>query len=195
MPTLVAGLYPELFAAVGVHSGLASGAANDVLSALHAMRRGAVLSSVADQKQPVMPTIVFHGSADKTVHPENGDQVVDAALAALEGFRPGTEKTQRAEGGAGGPSGDSGNGSGRSVLRTVYSGADGKSLKSHGRQGLLTGRAETTPWRSSSTFRPIRVALRAKSSRPREADGKDLSASLRWDHAETADMADALGLV
>ncbi len=79
MAAVVAGLYPHIFAAVGVHSGLPSGAAQDLMSAFGAMRRGAKGLATAP-----MPTIVFHGSGDKTVHPDNGDHISDAALAALK---------------------------------------------------------------------------------------------------------------
>lgn len=79
MAAVVAGLYPHIFAAVGVHSGLPSGAAQDLMSAFGAMRRGAKGSAT-----PPIPTIVFHGSGDKTVHPDNGDHISDAALAALK---------------------------------------------------------------------------------------------------------------
>jgi poly(hydroxyalkanoate) depolymerase family esterase len=78
MAAVVAGLCPDLFAAVGVHSGLPSGAAHDMLSALKAMGRGAPGKAAA-----ALPTIVFHGSADKTVHPVNGDSISGAAAAAL----------------------------------------------------------------------------------------------------------------
>ena len=78
MAAVVAGLYPDLFAAVGVHSGLPSGAAHDMMSAFKAMGRGAPGKAAA-----ALPTIVFHGSADKTVHPVNGDSISDAAAAAL----------------------------------------------------------------------------------------------------------------
>jgi poly(hydroxyalkanoate) depolymerase family esterase len=79
MAAVVAGLYPHIFAAVGVHSGLPSGAAQDLMSAFGAMRRGA-----KGLATPAMPTIVFHGSGDRTVHPDNGDHISDAALAALK---------------------------------------------------------------------------------------------------------------
>ena len=75
MAAIVAAAYPELFAAVGVHSGLAPGAAQDVPSAFEAMKKGAARKPRAI---PV-PTIVFHGDADTTVHPANGRQVVEAA--------------------------------------------------------------------------------------------------------------------
>ncbi|MBC7548419.1 MAG: PHB depolymerase family esterase [Polaromonas sp.] len=77
MAAVVAGLYPDLYAAVGVHSGLPSGAAHDMMSAFKAMGRGASGTAAA-----ALPTIVFHGSADKTVHPVNGDSISNAAAAA-----------------------------------------------------------------------------------------------------------------
>jgi poly(hydroxyalkanoate) depolymerase family esterase len=65
--------YPDLYAAIGVHSGLACGAANDIPSAFVAMRQG-------DFGDPLdgapVPTIVFHGDRDTTVNPCNGDHVI-----------------------------------------------------------------------------------------------------------------------
>lgn len=86
MAAIVAAHYPDLFAAVGVHSGLPPGAAHDVMSAFSAMRHGGLSSTPGDPAalKDVMPTIVFHGDADRTVHPDNGDQIVLAATAALE---------------------------------------------------------------------------------------------------------------
>jgi poly(hydroxyalkanoate) depolymerase family esterase len=72
--------YPDLYAAVGVHSGLACGAAHDLQSALHAMKQGA--SKMRPGKNPrVIPTIVFHGDRDSTVNSRNGDQVLAGAGA------------------------------------------------------------------------------------------------------------------
>jgi poly(hydroxyalkanoate) depolymerase family esterase len=79
--------YPDLYAAIGVHSGLACGAARDLPSALTAMRQGAaggpVRHSTSGQDKTVIPTIVFHGDNDKTVHPRNGDQVL---ASSVDGF-------------------------------------------------------------------------------------------------------------
>jgi poly(hydroxyalkanoate) depolymerase family esterase len=64
--------YPDLYAAIGVHSGLACGAARDAASAFAAMRQGA--SRLVGSPRPI-PTIVFHGDRDKVVDRINGDQV------------------------------------------------------------------------------------------------------------------------
>lgn len=79
--------YPDLYAAIGVHSGLACGAAHDLRSAFAAMRRGApvprrVYVPVPVEGRRILPTIVFHGDRDATVHPRNGDQVIVQAGAA-----------------------------------------------------------------------------------------------------------------
>jgi poly(3-hydroxybutyrate) depolymerase len=85
--------YPELFAAVGVHSGLPAGAASDLKSALVAMHRGALPAqddnAVGANPIDPPPTIVIHGDQDSTVHPLNGERVI-AALA--HGAEPSTER-------------------------------------------------------------------------------------------------------
>ena len=65
--------YPDLYAAVGIHSGLACGAASDLPSAFVAMRQGDGAEGNSEAGSPV-PTIVFHGDRDTTVHPNNGDR-------------------------------------------------------------------------------------------------------------------------
>ena len=71
-------VYPDLYAAVGVHSGLACGAAHDMSSAFAAMRQGAVGGGASAR----IPTIIFHGDRDGTVHPVNGDEVAAQAIHA-----------------------------------------------------------------------------------------------------------------
>ena len=71
--------YPDLYAAVGIHSGLACGAARDVHAAFSAMREGAPAARLPVRTGPVVPTIVFHGDRDTTVNPVNGDQASEQA--------------------------------------------------------------------------------------------------------------------
>lgn len=76
--------YPEVFAAVGVHSGLATGAAQNMMGALSAMNSGAKgwAASQATGAR-VVPLIVLHGDADTTVHPRNGEQLLEGVAAAV----------------------------------------------------------------------------------------------------------------
>lgn len=76
MAVILGRAYPEIFAAVGVHSGLPYAAASDVPSAFAAMRdaSGARVSRRKSAAAPI-PTIVFHGDRDTTVHPCNGAEV------------------------------------------------------------------------------------------------------------------------
>ena len=75
MAAVMGANYPELFAAVGVHSGLACGAAQDLPSALLAMRQGS--STQHTLQQSALPAlIVFHGEKDNTVNPVNSDQLI-----------------------------------------------------------------------------------------------------------------------
>lgn len=71
--------YPDLYAAVGIHSGLACGAARDMHAAFSAMREGAPAARLPVRTGPVVPTIVFHGDRDTTVNPVNGDQASEQA--------------------------------------------------------------------------------------------------------------------
>ena len=118
--------YPDLFAATGVHSGLPQGAAHDVPSAFAAMQgqsmprpmAGASAWTQAATAPPLekgTPTIVFHGDADATVHPSNGEKVLKAALSSP------TEAT-----GAASDDVLRGSAGGRGFTRSVYAGADGR---------------------------------------------------------------------
>jgi len=76
--------YPDLYAAIGVHSGLACGAARNMTSALTAMQRGAAPQPASSPRSRVVPAIVFHGDRDTTVNPRNGDAVVEQAAQGAE---------------------------------------------------------------------------------------------------------------
>ena len=67
---IVAAAYPEIYAAVGVHSGLAPGNITTLSAALSMMRTG-VGAQVASKAKRPLPTIVFHGDQDSVVHPFN----------------------------------------------------------------------------------------------------------------------------
>ena len=81
MAAILGDAYPDLFAAVGVHSGLPSGSATNVQAALSVMKTGACTPARAAASPP---TIVFHGDKDATVHPANGEQVVAASAAGAQ---------------------------------------------------------------------------------------------------------------
>jgi poly(hydroxyalkanoate) depolymerase family esterase len=94
MAVILGVTYPELYAAVGAHSGLPYAAAHDVASAFSAMKGGSALAGLsksftAARSQPArlsntVPTIVFHGDADHTVAASNAMAIVEATVAATD---------------------------------------------------------------------------------------------------------------
>lgn len=76
--------YSDLYAAIGIHSGLACGVATDLPSALAAMKQGGPPGHeiILGDRQPV-PTIVFHGDRDTTVHPNNGGQILEQSVSTM----------------------------------------------------------------------------------------------------------------
>jgi poly(hydroxyalkanoate) depolymerase family esterase len=81
MAAILGATYPELYAAVGVHSGLPYASARDSASALAAMRGH---RAGAAAPRPAVPTIVFHGDRDSIVHHRNGEYGFDAAALRPE---------------------------------------------------------------------------------------------------------------
>lgn len=117
MAAVLAVTHPELICAVGLHSGVAFSAATNVSSAFAVMRRGApdvdasaraALAGMGERAR-AMPTMIVHGSADRTVAPVNGQQAARQwlqtnSLIASGSFRPdldrpGRQRTERSAGG------------------------------------------------------------------------------------------------
>lgn len=105
--------YPDLFSGVGVHSGLAVGAATDIPQAFSAMRSGSSGKELAQ----AAPTIVIHGMADTTVHCSNGQAIVAQTLAAYPGLKTSNKKGMSA--------------GGKSYRQTCYGDAKGRTMCEH----------------------------------------------------------------
>ena len=116
MAAILASEYPDLYKAAGVHSGLPTGAAHDVPSAFAAMQNGAANGALKARSGAAIPVIVFHGDRDRTVHPQNGHQV----LAHHAGPQPGAATTEK---------GSTPNG--RSYTRAIHRNAGGKLTAEH----------------------------------------------------------------
>jgi poly(hydroxyalkanoate) depolymerase family esterase len=132
MAAIMAEAYPELYAAVGVHSGLAPGAAHDMPSAFAAMRQGGPATPRRDvptatstgHSTRIVPAIVFHGDCDRTVHPRNADHLLEHYCTA---------KTAGSRDAAGGstPRGTVRQGrisGGHAYTRTTYRDAGGRAI-------------------------------------------------------------------
>lgn len=114
MAAVMAATYPDLYAAVGVHSGLPYRAAHDVPSAFAAMSQGPGSAPLARAGRAV-PLIVFHGDRDRTVARINADHLVADALTTAGPGTVGSVERSRKHGG-------------HSSTRVVHRNPDGVSL-------------------------------------------------------------------
>lgn len=74
MAATMAVIYPELYSALAIHSGVPHGAARDFMSAMIAMQHGAAASYAVHPMHGQIPTIVFHGDLDNMVHSTHAAQ-------------------------------------------------------------------------------------------------------------------------
>jgi poly(hydroxyalkanoate) depolymerase family esterase len=122
MAAVMAAVYPDLYAAAGVHSGLAYAAAGDLASAFAAMRQGPP-SALARPPERPLPLIVFHGDQDRTVAPANAAGLIGHVLtAASPDQRPGILPTTVTRGQVPG---------GHAYTRTRYQDPAGANLAEH----------------------------------------------------------------
>jgi poly(hydroxyalkanoate) depolymerase family esterase len=130
MAAVMGTTYPDVYAAAGVHSGLAYAAARDVPSAFAAMRgdvsQRARPKSAPDPSVRSVPTIVFHGDRDMTVHPKNGDHVIAEASPP-----PSEQKVDVSSDTQAGATVENGKASGRAYTRTTYRDAAGQPVVEH----------------------------------------------------------------
>lgn len=123
MASVMGATYPELYAAIGIHSGLPYAVAHDMPSAFAAMksRKAKAAPHKSGIRAPApfahtMPVIVFHGDRDTTVHPGNGDQVLAQCVPSIDASAADT----RVEKGT--------VPNGRAYTRTVFHNSQGKAI-------------------------------------------------------------------
>jgi poly(hydroxyalkanoate) depolymerase family esterase len=130
MAAVMGATYPDLFAAVGVHSGLAHGVAHDLPSALAAMQGNGMAparppnasGAGTGSETRTVPTIVFHGDRDTIVNPRNADQIILHGTTRYHA-RAGTNPCVAAQ-----PGQVPG---GHAYTRTVYQETDGQPFQEH----------------------------------------------------------------
>ncbi len=99
MAAIMAATYSDLYAAVGIHSGMPYGSAQNFLAAIAAMKDGAAAGSKLPAKS--IPLIVFHGDSDLMVNSRNGEQLMSQWLGESSAGSTGDTSTVRAAEGNG----------------------------------------------------------------------------------------------
>jgi len=127
MAVILGATYPDVFAAIGVHSGLEFEAGTDETSALNASASGGpnpttqgdlAFTAMGAQKRAV-PVMVFHGDQDQVVNVTNATQIVSQW----------TETDKRAGATVGAGVATMGSAGGKTYAHTTYAnGSSGKSL-------------------------------------------------------------------
>lgn len=119
MAVILGETYPDVFTAVGAHSGLPFGSAKDVPSAFAAMAGNVsgVVAGAQTGRASGVRTIVFHGAADTTVHPSNGDEIARQVMDSKAGQSIASEQR--------------GSASGRSYKRRITVSVDGATELEH----------------------------------------------------------------
>jgi poly(hydroxyalkanoate) depolymerase family esterase len=163
--------YPDLYAAIGAHSGLACGAANDLHSAFAVMRQGEAEAvprsggaSDGGEYRRIVPTIVFHGDQDKTVHPRNADQILAQSMANMTVDLQTRVQHGRVPGG-------------HAYSRTIHADASGRTVleqwvihgAGHGWSGGSPTGSYTDPRGPDATQEMLRFFLEHPHPRPRSA--------------------------
>ena len=164
MAVILGATYPDLYAAVGAHSGLPYRAARDMPSAFAAMggspalpEAGTAVNAQARRAAAAVPLIVFHGDADSTVAPANGQALVKQAMAAASEALPASHAERVA-------------GNGRSTTRSVYTTALGEPLveywqihgAGHAWSGGSTTGSYTDPQGPDASAEMVRFFLQVK---------------------------------
>jgi poly(hydroxyalkanoate) depolymerase family esterase len=155
--------YPELFTAIGVHSGLAYGAASDIPGAFAAMRgdAGGPLSAAQGPARAGkgVRTIIFHGDQDQTVHPSNAERIARAATGEVGPIRTQTERGRSP--------------AGRGFTRTIARDANGRPMLEdwrihgggHAWSGGDAGGSYTDPQGPDASREMVRFFLEAAPAR------------------------------
>lgn len=150
--------YPDVFVAVGVHSGVALGQADSLTSAMAAMRGKGTAKPVGKTRRP-LPMIVFQGDRDRVVHPSNAAEF----LTSLENSRPGQLVSQSFSGRSA---------KGRDFTRKVYKSSGGNVLlevwtihgSGHGWSGGHAAGSYTDPAGPEASREMLRFFLSRKRS-------------------------------